>query len=300
MVLTFSARSAGRKRIDCIVATFVLLAGCTGPAADPAAQFAAELEGLELRIGGTIGVYAVDTGSGRELAWRADERFAMASTFKAMLAAAVLAEVDAGRLSLDERISLEGVQLVTYSPVVEQYVSSGGITLGELCEAAVTLSDNTAANLLLEQTGGPEALTGFLRRSGDDYTRLDRWEPDLNENARGDERDTSTPRAYATSLYRMLFADVLGETSRGELENWLVANRTGDSRIRAGLPASWRVGDKTGTGSNGAVNHVAVFWPPERGPILLAIFMSWSDEEVATLSAAHAYIAALAAELLVD
>jgi len=283
-----------------VLALLALAAGCADAGPDAAERFAAELEALEQRVGGTIGVYAVDTGSGRELAWRADERYAMASTFKALLAAAVLAEVDAGRLSLDQQISLEGVQLVTYSPVVEQYQSSGTITLGELCEAAVTLSDNTAANLLLEQTGGPEGLTDFLRRSGDGVTRLDRWEPELNENARDDERDTSTPRAFATTLNRMLFADVLSEASRAELQAWLVANRTGDTRVRAGLPSGWRVGDKTGTGANAAVNDVAVFWPPEREPILLAIFTSWSTEDVATLSAAHAYIAALAAELLYE
>lgn len=300
MSMSILVRSVRCGQRALVLALLALAGGCSNAGPGAAGRFAVELENLELRVGGTIGVYAVDTGSGRELEWRADERFAMASTFKALLAAVVLAEADAGRLSLDQRISLEGVQLVTYSPVVEQYVSRGGMTLRELCEAAVTLSDNTAANLLLEQTGGPEAFTDFLRRSGDDVTRLDRWEPELNENARGDERDTSTPRAYAMSLNRVLFSDVLSDASRAELENWLVANRTGDARVRAGLPSGWRVGDKTGTGANAAVNDVAVFWPPERSPVVIAIFMSWSDEEITTLSAVHAYIAALAAELLIE
>jgi len=298
MSTRYIARQPGRRRTCSLTVAFALLAGCTGPEPDMAAQFGAELATLEQRVGGTIGAYALDTGSGRELSWRADERFSMASTFKSLLAAATLAEVDAGQLGLDQAVSLESVELVSYSPIVEQYVEGGSITIGELCEAAVTLSDNTAANLLLEQIGGPDALTDFLRRSGDEVTRLDRWEPELNENAPGDERDTSTPRAFAVSLNRLLFGDVLSEASRVQLQNWLVANRTGDSRVRAGLPVGWRVGDKTGTGSNGAVNDVAVFWPPDREPIVLAIFTSWSTEDVPTLSAAHAYIAALAAELL--
>ncbi|MDH4108189.1 MAG: class A beta-lactamase [Gammaproteobacteria bacterium] len=274
----------------------LLLAGCVDPASEARETFAAELGALEQEVGGTIGVYALDTGSGRELAWRADERFSMASTFKALLAAAALAEVDADRLGLDEPLELAGVPLVTYSPVVEKYLESGSITIAELCEAAVTLSDNTAANLLLGRVGGPEGLTAFLRRHGDGVTRLDRWEPELNENAAGDERDTTTPRAFAKSLERMLFTDVLSETSRRRLADWLVANKTGDGRLRAGLPDGWRVGDKTGTGANAAVNDVGVAWPPGRAPILIAVYMSWSDAEVATLNAMHAEIAALVAE----
>lgn len=260
--------------------------------------FADGLNELELRSGGMIGAYVLDTGTGREFVHRADERFAMASTFKPLLVAAVLAEVDAGELDLEDAYPVAGVEIQPYSPVVGDLVAGTAISLADLCAAAITLGDNTATNMLLEQVGGPAGLTTFLRRHGDEVTRLDRYEIELNANERGDERDTTTPRAMATALSRVLFDGVLTEASAKRLQGWLVDSRTGAARLRAGLPGQWRVGDKTGTGSNGAVNNVAVAWPPGRQPVIIAVYMSWSAQDATALGALHPEIARLVVKTL--
>lgn len=261
-------------------------------------RFADAIAALEQRVGGRIGVYALDTESGRELAYRANERFATASTFKPLLVAAVLAAVDAGRLDLGTPVGLDGVEIQPYSPVIGELEPGATPSLGSLCEATVTLGDNTSTNVLLDLVGGPRALTAFLRRHGDEVTRLDRYEVELNANAPGDERDTTTPRAMVASTLRVLRSDILDNDSRQRLQDWFVGSRTGFERLRAGLPGAWRVGDKTGTGMNGAVNDVAVAWPPGRKPIAIAVYMSGSREETSTLSAAHPQIARLVAEAM--
>lgn len=278
-----------------VLVTF--LAGCERPPPE-SAGFADAIAAMERRVGGRIGVYAVDTGSGRELAYRAEERFAMASTFKPLLVARVLAEVDAGTLSLDREIGLDGVEIQPYSPATGEVPAGGTLSLERLCEVTVTLGDNTSTNVLLDLIGGPPAFTRFLRDIGDDVTRLDRYEVDLNANTEGDERDTTTPRAMAASLLRVLGPDVLSDDARRRLEDWFVASETGKRRLRAGLPDSWRIGDKTGTGGHGAVNNVAVGWPPGAAPIAMAVYMSRSGEDTATLSDLHAEIARLVAETL--
>lgn len=291
------------RLLNCLPAWtgLLLLAACqpAGSADNANETFATRLAAMEAGIGGRIGVWVHDTDSGRTLGWRADERFAMASTFKPLLVAAVLAEVDAGRLSLSDRVALDGVTIQPYSPVVGDLPRGSALTLAELCEAAITLGDNTVTNVLLDRIGGPARLTAFLRTHGDDITRLDRYEVELNENAPGDDRDTTTPRAMANSLERFLFTDALGEESRAQLADWLVASRTGGARLRAGLPAGWRVGDKTGTGGNGAVNNVAVAWPGNgRGPLLFSVYLDGSEKDTATLNTIHPRIAALAVSLL--
>lgn len=279
-----------------------LVAACSGDSKpdDVQAAFDTDLAGMEQAVGGKIGVYALDTATGRTLSWRADERFAFASTFKPLLVAAVLSGVDAGRLSLDTTYDLAGVTVQPYSPVVDELAPGDSLTLAELCDAAITLGDNTVTNVLLDTIGGPEALTAFLRTHGDSTTRLDRYETDLNENAPGDPRDTTTPRAMVHSLQTFLFSDVLSPASRQHLQDWLVASRTGGARLRAGLPDSWRVGDKTGTGGNGAVNNVAVAWPPGREPLIVSVYMSGSEEDTTTLNALHPRIAAAVVAHLVD
>jgi len=272
------------------------LSACGDEPNDTSISFADLMLTLEQELGGTIGVFAMDTTTGSELAYRADERFAMASTFKPLLVAAVLAQVDAGTLNLEERYGIEGVEMQSYAPVVGKLGADETISLSELCAAIITLSDNTATNMLLELIGGPEALTRFLRQSGDDVTRLDRNEGALNSNIKGDERDTSTPRAMTHSVYRLLNSDTLSSASKRRITEWLIASETGYSRLRAGLPPGWTVGDKTGMGANGAANNVAVAWPPGRKPVVMTVFMSWSDSDVDTLNAAHARIAARIAE----
>jgi beta-lactamase class A len=249
---------------------FNVLAADSGPASSSSIE--QTLAELERRHGGRLGVAILDTGHQRLIAHRGDERFAMCSTFKALTAAYVLARVDRKEEDLSRVIVYGKEQLVPYSPLTEKHTGEGGLSVGSICEAAVTLSDNTAANLLLDSFGGPPALTAWLRSTGDQVTRLDRREPDLNENRAGDPQDTTTPIAMLQSLRTLILGDVLSGASRDQLIAWLVSNTTGDQKLRAGLPKGWRVGDKTGSGSNNASNDVAVIWPPNRAPLIVTVY----------------------------
>jgi beta-lactamase class A len=235
-------------------------------------------------------VFAIDTGNGTGMSHRADERFAMCSTFKWLLAAFVLSQLDQDEISLDERLSYGPSDLLDYAPVAKKHVAAGWMTVDALCRAAVSVSDNTAANLLLHRVGGPSELTSFLRQTGDTATRLDRNEPELNTNLPGDERDTTTPRAMAGSMDRILVGDVLSARSRDMLHQWLKDATTGLERLRAGLPSAWVAGDKTGNGVNGAANDVAIAWPPNGSPILIAAYLSESDASPDARNRAHADI----------
>jgi beta-lactamase class A len=246
---------------------------------------------IESELGGRVGVFAMHTGDGTEMSHRADERFAMCSTFKWLLAAFVLSQVDQDDISLDERLSYGPSDLLDYAPVANKHVDAGWLTVDTLCRAAVAVSDNTAANLLLHRVGGPSELTSFLRQTGDVVTRLDRNEPELNTNLPGDERDTTTPRAMAASMNRILVGDVLSARSRDMLHQWLKGATTGLGRLRAGLPSHWVAGDKSGTGVNGAANDVAIAWPPNGSPILIAAYLSESDASPDARNTAHADIA---------
>ncbi|WP_219420159.1 class A beta-lactamase [Pseudonocardia nigra] len=242
----------------------------TAPPLDTAAV-AARFADLEGRFAARLGVYAVDAGGGRELAHRADERFAMCSTFKTLAAAAVLDRTPPEHLGT--RVHWTTADVAPYSPVSQQHVADG-MTIRELCDAAIRYSDNTAANLLLEELGGPEEITTFARSLGDTVTRLDRFEPELNTAVPGDERDTTSPRAIAGTYRALVLGDRLEPADRDLLTGWLVGNTTGGARIRAGVPAGWRVGDKTGTGGYATANDVAVVWPPDRAPIVVAVLTS--------------------------
>lgn len=263
--------------------------GVPASAASPAPPRApGALQGIEARIGGRLGAFVLDTGSGRAWAHRADERFAMCSTFKWVLAACVLDRAARAQLSLDERIAYGPADLLEYAPVCREHLGEGSLSLEALARAAVTVSDNTAANLLLATLGGPAAFTRYARSLGDATTRLDRNEPALNANAPGDERDTTTPRAMASLLHRLLCGDALPAAHRELLLGWMTLSETGKKRIRAGLPAAWGAGDKTGTGNDGAVNDVAIALPPGRAPLLFAVYLSGSASELDALEAAHA------------
>ena len=237
---------------------------------------AAMLAGLERRSGGRLGVAALDTASGRRTGHRSDERFPLCSTFKFLAAALVLARVDRGQERLDRRVVFSEKDLVTYSPITKDHVGPGGLSVSEICEAAVTLSDNTAGNLMLASFGGPSALTAYARTLGDALTRLDRIETALNEARPGDPRDTTTPDAMLGDMQRLLVGDMLSVDSRRQLADWLLASKTGAKRLRAGLPSDWRVGDKTASGSNGTANDIAIAWPPGRAPILIAVYFTGS------------------------
>jgi len=228
-----------------------------------------ELEALERRHGGRLGVAILNGNKG--IGQRDNERFALCSTFKFLAAAYVLVRVDRGEESLSRRVVYSKSDLVTYSPTTEKHVESG-LTVGEICEAAMVLSDNTAGNLLLDSFGGPAGLTSFARALGDTVTRLDRRETELNEATPGDPRDTTTPLAMLDLMRAIVLGNALSHSSREQIIAWLVGNRTGDKRLRAGIPKGWRVGDKTGSGSNGATNDIAVIWPPDRAPILVTTY----------------------------
>nr|8OF9_A Chain A, TEM-1 beta-lactamase [Escherichia coli]8OF9_B Chain B, TEM-1 beta-lactamase [Escherichia coli] len=247
---------------------------------------------IEAQLGARVGVAVLDTGSGRSWeGYRADERFPMASTFKVLACGALLSRVDAGQEDLDRRIRYTQDELVTYSPVTEKHLDDG-MTLRALCEATITTSDNTAANLILEALGGPKALTRFLRAIGDPVTRLDRWETALNEATPGDVRDTTTPRAMAATLRTLLLGDALTPASRQQLIAWLEANQVGGPLLRAGLPAGWRIGDKTGAGGRGTRGIVAIVWPPGRAPLIAAVYLTESEASMDERNAAIAEIGA--------
>ncbi len=285
-------------RRDYLLATVSLVApACWGSQApsptSPQAQDT--LAGIEARVGGRVGVFALNTGTGAQLGSRADERFAMCSTFKWLLAALVLTHVDRGTLTLDERLPYDSSHLLEYAPVTRQHVGEGSLSVGALAEASITLSDNTAANLLLDKLGGPTALTHYARSLGDPVTRLDRNEPTLNTNSPGDPRDTTSPRAMVGLMNRVLCGDALSPASRQRLLGWLRACQTGKRRLRAGLPQDWLIGNKTGSGERNAVNDVAIAEPPGRPPLLLAVYTSESSSSLERLERAHAEVAQLVA-----
>ena len=257
-----------------------------------------ELAAIEASVGGRVGVFALDTGSGRTFAQRADERFAMCSTFKWVLAAAVLARVDRGELALDRRIPYGKADLLEYAPITSEHVAEGALPVEMLARAAVTVSDNTAANLLLAQVGGPAGFTAFVRQAGDAVTRLDRTEGTLNANEPGDPRDTTSPRAMVGLLRAVFCGEVLKPASRERLLDWMKACETGKKRLRAGFPGDWVVGDKTGTGENMAVNDLAIAVPPGRAPILVAVYMSEGrdEDDGAVHEGGHARVARLVAK----
>lgn len=250
---------------------------------------------IEATSGGRLGVAVLDASSGETLGYRLDERFPLCSTGKALTVGAILARADAGRLSLDTPVAIVSADLLSYAPVAKAHVG-GAMSIAELCDAAITLSDNTAANLLFAALGGPSAVTDFVRTLGDAKTRLDRTEPDLNEATPGDPRDTTTPRAMARTLADLTTKDSLSAASREKLVNWLIGCKTGAAKLRAGLPPSWRVGDKTGSGGRGASNDVAVVWPPNRPPIVLAAYLAETDSSDAIKNAAHAAVGRAVAE----
>ncbi|MDQ3404432.1 MAG: class A beta-lactamase [Actinomycetota bacterium] len=230
-----------------------------------------EFGALERTFDARLGVYAIDTGTGKQVEYRPDDRFAFASTFKALAAGAVLRANTVAEL--EEVVPFEKTDLVPNSPIATQHVGTG-MTLRAACDAAIRYSDNTAGNLLLKELGGPNGFTAAMRDIGDRTLRSDRFEIELNEAVPGDPRDTSTPRALATSLRTLTLGDAMPENKRTILIDMLRANTTGAELIRAGTPAGWVVGDKTGGGKYGTRNDIAVIWPPNRAPIVLAILSS--------------------------
>jgi beta-lactamase class A len=244
---------------------------------------------IERAMRGTIGVCAVRAGG--RLSYREDERFAYCSTFKWILGAAILALVERGAVRLDQQVAYGKSDLVHYAPVTSKHVGAGHLSVGDLCAAMIEVSDNTAANLLESLAGGLPGLRAFTASFGDRTIRFDRPEPALNTNLPGDPRDTTTPLAMSSLLERVFTGPGLSQESRDQLFAWMRAATTGTDRIRASVPAGWSVGDKTGTGDNGAINDVAVVRPPSAVPIYLAVFTSGTGRDSDAHSAAIAAVA---------
>ena len=260
-------------------------------------NFGSQLAALERRHGGRLGVAVFDTASGVRIARRGDERFLMCSTFKLLAVAAVLARVDAGAERLDRRIVFGKEVVLSWAPVTSHHVGGAGMSIAELCAAAITVSDNTAANLLLTSLGGPGGVTKFVRALGDPVTRLDRIEPDLNVGAPGDLRDTTTPHAMLETMRKLVLGDGLSVASRERLIGWLRACTTGADKLRAGVPSNWNSGDKTGSGSKGETNDVAIFWPPQRRPLLVAAYYAGSTADATGRSAVLADVGRIVAAI---
>lgn len=277
--LTYTAGSSRRsfvlrRSVPLAVVALSLLVVPTSPADDQSslASFSSQIAALENEAGGCVGVAALNTADGKRLEYNADRRFAMCSTFKLLLAAAVFSRIDRHADNADRHVTFDRRDLEQCSPMVGLHVQNGFMTVLDLCAAAVIHSDNSAANLLLQTIGGPTALTAYLRTIGDSVTRLDRTEPSLNSNLAGDNRDTTTPRAMLDTMQKVLLSDLLSPKSRQQLQNWLAQSKTGLTRLRSGINPDFRVGDKSGSGDNGATNDVAIVWPKTSAPFLIAAY----------------------------
>ncbi len=248
----------------------------------------------ERTLNARVGFVEMEASSGRILErYRADERFPLMSTFKVLVCAAVLSRVDAGDEKLDRRIKYNASDIVDYSPETQKHLQDG-MTLGELCDAAITLSDNTAGNLLLSAVGGPAGLTAFLRKTGDRVTRLDRWETELNQALPGDPRDTTTPEDMASTLRLLLTGETLSPASRQQLQTWMENDKVGGPLLRSALPDGWYIADKTGAGENGSRGIVALTGPDRDRSRLVVIYITGTE---ATMNARNKAIAEIGADL---
>lgn len=273
-----------------------LIAGAAALAAFPTAALAQKkgvMDRIREETGGRLGVAVYDSGTGRRFFDGAEARFAMCSTFKVPLAAAVLARADRGEIDLTREIRFSEADLLAHAPVVKANLAKGALPIETLLEAAVVMSDNSAANLVFGQISGPRGLTQFIRSAGDAITRSDRDEPTLNIVRNGEVRDTTTPQAMLWLLNTLLLGEALSPASRAKLIGWMEASPTGKDRLRAGLPRSWRVGDKTGTSGDGYVNDVAIATPPGRKPILITCYLDAPGLPPAQANAAHAKVGEL-------
>jgi beta-lactamase class A len=258
----------------------LLLLACLLPVGCSSLGLSSRFAELERASGGRLGLFAFNTATGEQAGYRANERFALCSTFKAILVAAVLYRAGKSDALLAKRLAVSAAATAQagYSPITSQRVGRS-MTVAELSAATLQYSDNAAANLLLNELGGPSAVTDFARLLGDEIFRLDRIEPYLNSAEPGDERDTTTPAAMGETLHKLLISNGLPALQHDRFENWLKGNTTGDKRLRAGVPVGWNVGDKTGTGSYGTTNDIGILYPPEGAPWIVAVYFTQNDKQ---------------------
>lgn len=231
----------------------------------------------EKTLNARIGVTVLDTATGKTLSYRGDERFPLNSTHKPLLCGALLKQAQEKKIRLTDSVLFDKSQLVDYSPVTEKHVSPQSMNWLQLCSAAVSYSDNTAANLISQKAGGPQAITAFVRASGDNITRLDRFEPELNEARPGDERDTTMPDAISHTLQKLLLGDVLSEASRQQLTRWMAEDKVADALLRKSLPKGWKIADKTGAGGYGSRSIISMVWPEKGAPMVVAIYITRTE-----------------------
>ncbi len=280
------------------LSTCLLLASASVMAQED--SITAELGRIEHALDARIGFAAHHLATGQRWEVNADERFAMSSTFKTLACGALLAQVDEGQLALDTEVSFEESELVTYSPVTEQYAGHQPMTLFELCDATMTTSDNTAANLVLQALGGPESITAFARSMDDPVTRLDRFETELNEATPGDERDTTTPNAMLATLEKLVLGEVLSGESRQQLEDWMKGNTVADSLFRAAMPFDWVIADRTGAGGYGSRSITAIIWPPQQVPMVVVFYITETEASFEARNAAIASLGEVIQEVLAE
>ncbi|WP_445621518.1 class A beta-lactamase [Kushneria sp. Sum13] len=292
-----------RRRL-LLTASLLPLAALPGPllaktaTASGRQQVQHKLQALEDKYGGRLGVALMNVGTGAVTSHRGDERFLFNSTGKVFIAAAMLAQVDRGEASLDQPIEVKTSDLTGWTPVTEKQLGSPGMTIAELCQAAVAWSDNAAANLVIERLGGPAKVTAFLRSIGDTTTRLDRNEPTLNEHDHeGDERDTTTPLAMMQTLRTLVLGEALTPSSRHQLAAWMIEGKTGDTRLRAGMPAGWLIGEKTGTNSVGNAADIGIAWPSNRGAVIAVAYVYLPEADKAQRDQVIAEIGRLSASV---
>ena len=278
---------------------YVLAAMALTHAVQAQESFQKKVAAIESKLGGRVGLAILNLHNGDKWVYKAYDRFPISSTFKVQLCGAILAKVDTDDENLDRQIKFEKSEIVSWSPVTKNRVQTG-MSVGELCEATMTMSDNTAANLLLETIGGPQGLTSFLRGIGDDTTRLDRWETKLNEGVPGDLRDTTTPAAALSTLEKLLFGKALSMSSRRQLTDWMIDDKVADDLLRASLPEGWEIGDKSGAGGYGSRSIVAVIWPPEKGPILVTVYLTENEADFPTRNQAIAGIGEVIVEIILN
>lgn len=292
-------------RMLAVAALANLFASAVTPAfaqAKPGEALSRTVANIEERTGARIGVSVTDVGTNVSWSHRAAERFPIASTFKAFLCAHLLDRAAAGKADVQARIRFERGELETYSPVTKDRTGGDGMSLFELCDAATSMSDNTATNLVMRATGGPKVVTQFMRSIGDTTTRIDRYEPDLNDVGTGEVRDTTSPEAAAASLRKLLLGDALGESSRDQLKAWLIANQVGGPLLRASLPKGWLVADRTGSGGYGSRGVIAIVWPTKGstsavGPLSIAIYLT---RTTLTLEERNAIVAEIGEAIVAD
>jgi beta-lactamase class A len=282
----------GRLKKSICAAFTVICLSAPLPTVATAETVLAAVQGIQHDLSARVGFYFHDLHSGEIVTYAEDDRFPLNSTFKLLACGALLSRAENNAGVLSKRVVLDDLDVVSYSPAIKGAIKSGRqtITLDEACRMMLTISDNTAANAVLSELGGPKGLTNFMRTIGDDVTRLDRWEPALNEATPGDPRDTTTPRAIAYSLQKLLLEDALSATSRATLRDWLSGHSIADALFRASLPATWSIDDRTGAGGYGSRSIIAVMYPPGREPLIVTLFITETDADFDQRNAAAARI----------